>query len=120
MTKCVNIRLMKKSETDAIASLWNKLSYNQMSRDIYYKKNLQFLLNINMNEYYSTCFFNPNCFIFVAEYEGKLIGFVEMWLYKKDFFFNYEDYAYILNGFVDKVKLNVNPLSVPFKLFYAC
>ena len=45
-----------------------------------------------------------------------------MWLYKKDFFFSYEDYAYVLHGIVNKeVKIkNVNPLYIPFKLFQSC
>lgn len=123
MSNHVAIRLMKECETDIVMNLWNKLCYDQTKRDNYYNKDPNLLINLNAaKKYFSNCFKNDNCFIFVAEYERQLVGFAEMWLYKKDFFFSYEDYAYVLHGIVNKeVKIkNANPLYIPFKLFQSC
>lgn len=123
MNKGIIIRSMREYEIDIVTNLWNKLCYDQIDRDNYYNQDPNLLIDLNKaKRYFVDCFKNNNCFIFVAEYKDKLVGFVEMWLHKKDFFFIYEDYAYVLNGFVDKeVKItNLNPLYIPFKLFETC
>ena len=57
----------------------------------------------------------------MAKYNDEIIGFSEMWFFKKDFFFNIEDYAYILHVFVDTdIKTDVNPLLIPYELCCAC
>lgn len=117
----VNIHSMKKNEIDAVSDLFNKLAYNQMNRDVYYPYNPEFLLYADMTDYFRNCFNNRYCYVFVSEYRNKIIGFMELWLRKKDFFFSYEDYAYILHGFVDReVPININPLFIPVKLFQMC
>lgn len=121
MSQKFSVRQMKENETVTVATLWNKLSYNQLSRDIFYEKDHKLLLKANNISYFENCFANPNCFIFVAEYNSEIIGFSELWFYKKDFFFNIEDYAYVLHLFVDtEVKTNINPLSIPCKLCQVC
>ena len=115
------IRSMKYDDIKHVSNLWNKLSYNQLSRDEYYKGNHEDLLKINNIEYFINNFENENCFIFVAEYNHKIIGFSELWFRKKDFFFNMKDYAYIMHLFVDTtIKKNINPLLVPFQLCKVC
>lgn len=121
----VNVRQMNKKEIKTVSNLWNKLAYNQTSRDKYYKSNSKDLLCINNEAYFKNCYCDSNCFIFVADYKNRIIGFSELWLCKKDFFFNIEDYAYILHLFVDTgVKIDkqkdFNPLYVPYALCKAC
>lgn len=118
----VNIRPMKINEVGILSKLWNKLVYNQMSRDIYYDKDPRSLLNLDISNHFKDCFYDSKRFVFVAEYKDILIGYAELWFKKKDFFFfEHEDYAYILNIFVDKESSpNINPLFIPSKLLQAC
>lgn len=121
MEEKIDIHTMKEDEINSVANLWNKLIYNQRSRDIYYLQDLQSLLNIDMKPYFKACFSNSKCCIFVAEYKKKTVGFVEMWAKEKDYFFSYDDYVYLLQGIVDRnVKIDINPLFIPFKLLEAC
>ena len=57
----------------------------------------------------------------MAKHKNNIIGFIEMWFQKKDFYFNIEDYAYGLNLFVDKEKkTGINPMSILYELYRAC
>lgn len=121
MNKHFGVYPMEECDIPAVENLYKQLAYNQMSRDEYYEKDVDAFLHIDNSKYFKYAFDSPDCSIFVAKYKDNIIGFIEMWLRRKDFFFGNEDYAYILNGFVDKeIKLNINPLSVPLKLFQAC
>lgn len=112
---------MEECDIPAVANLYKKLSHNQMSRNEYYEGDADALLHIDSTKYFENAFTNPDCSIFVAKYKNEIIGFSEMWFYRKDFYFNIEDYAYILHLFVDtNIKTNVNPLSIPCKLCRAC
>ena len=115
------IRTYKSKDITDLSRLLYRLIINQSSRDSYNNSKPKDLSKTEIEKYFENCLNNPDCFVFVAEYQYRLIGFAEMWMRKKDFFFGIEDYAYILSGFVDKgIKLNINPLSVPLKLFQAC
>lgn len=119
--KALHIRTYKPKDITDLSVLLYRLIINQSSRDSYNNSETKDLSKAEIKKYFENCLNNPDCFIFVAEHKCNLIGFAEMWLRRKDFFFGNEDYAYILNGFVDKeIKLNINPLSVPLKLFQAC
>lgn len=121
MNKHFGVYPMGESDIPAVANLYNKLAHNQMSRNEYYEKDVNVLLRIDSSKYFKDAFGNPDCSIFVAKYNDKIIGFSEMWFYGKDFYFNIEDYAYILHVFVDtNIKTDVNPLSTPCKLCRAC
>lgn len=111
---------MEEKDIPVVSELWNKLYSNQVSRDEYRKRENPILFYDNVN-YFKNCLTNPDCSIFVAKYRDKIIGFSEMWFYKKDFFFNIEDYAYVLHVFVDTdIETDENPLSIPYKLCLAC
>ena len=111
---------MEKKDIVLISELWCKLASDQLGRDKYYEHDQEILTHDNIL-YFENSFNDPNCFIFVAKYRNKIIGFSEMWFRKKDFFFNIEDYAYILHLFVDtSVKTDVNPLLIPYGLCDAC
>lgn len=119
--KLIKIEQMQPEDICAIANLWSKLAYNQYSRDAYYLKDTKHLLTLDRSKYYESCLNRSDCFIFVARYKSTIVGFVEMWFYKKDFFFNISDYAYILHLFVDtEIKTNVQPLYVPYSLCKVC
>lgn len=119
--KNFSVRPMEYNDIKTVSDLWNKLSYNQLSRDEYYNKNPDNLLKVDNTGYFKNSFENPNCSIFIAEYEHNIVGFSEMWFYEKDFFFNIEDYAYVLHLFVDTaIKVGINPLLIPFELCKAC
>lgn len=115
--------LMEKKDATSVAELWHKLARNQLNRDEYYvnsRSNQEFLTRDSI-AYFENSFDSPDCFVFVAKSNNKIIGFSEMWFRKKDFFFNIEDYAYILHLFVDtSIKTDINPLLIPYELCHAC
>ena len=74
----VNIRQMKINEVSILSKLWNKLVYNQMSRDIYYNQDLAHLLKLNVSSHFKDCFYDSKRFVFIAEYKSKLIGYAEL------------------------------------------
>ena len=117
----INVRKVNKEDINKVTDLWHKLAIDQLSQNQYNKHNKDIFKSTNQQAYFENCLKDSNCEIFVAEYDKILIGFAEIWLYKKDFIFDVEDSAYIMHFFVDKtLKLNINPLSTPLRLFKAC
>ena len=121
MNKHFGVYPMEECDIPAVENLYKQLVYNQMSRDEYYEKDVDAFLHIDNSKYFKYAFDSPDCSIFVAKYKDNIIGFIEMWFYKKDFYFNIEDYAYGMNLFVDKDKrTGTNPMLVLCKLYHAC
>ena len=112
-----NIRRAKEKDIEAIALLWKELSIDQLSKDQYYEGSMEF--NVGM-EQFKNALANDNCCIFVAEVKGDIVGFIEVWLYDKDFHFFVDDYAYILHFFVDaEYRRNKSIIAVVYRLFKA-
>lgn len=93
-----SIRQANLHDLNSITKLWEKLSFDQMSKDEYYEGSLDFSGNSMQIE---DALLNPNCCIFVACNSNTIIGFMEVWTYNKDFYFFIDDYAYILHAFVE-------------------
>lgn len=120
MNKKFGVYPMVEKDIPKVSELWNKLAYNQLSRDEYYDSAVN-ILTVDNTDYFKDCFKNPDRSIFVAKYNSEIIGFSEMWFYNKDFYFNVEDYAYGLHIFVDKdIETDINPLLIPYELLSAC
>ena len=92
------IRQADHKDLQAINALWCQLSSDQLGKDEYYQDNLEF--NGNEGEI-KEALASPKCAIFVAEVDGVVVGFSEVWLYNKDFHFFIADYAYVLHLYVD-------------------
>lgn len=95
------VREAKFSDIEAIKELWRKLGVNQLSKDEYYLKENGEVKEFDCGNYFDNCLKNERCKIFVVEENGKVFGFVEIWIYDKDFYFNVSEYAYILHYYID-------------------
>jgi ribosomal protein S18 acetylase RimI-like enzyme len=112
------VRRAEIRDLKAISELWCKLSYDQLSKDEYYQGDLEFCAN---EQQFMTALNRPECALFVAEVDGVVVGFSEIWLHDKDFHFFSDDYAYILHLFVDpSVRRKSFILSLVNGLFRAC
>ena len=121
MNKNFGVYHMRKGDIPAVANLFNKLVYNQLSRDKYYEEETDHLLYIESTSYFKETFNNANKSIFVAKYNSKVIAFLEILFCEKDFYFNIENYVYCIHLFVDKdIKTNINPLLIISELYRAC
>lgn len=85
-------------DLNRLVELLQKLVEDQLSKDDYFKGDLQYL---NGEELITKAINSEDCGLFVVEKDGVVVGFVEVWLYEKDFYFFADDYAYILNLFID-------------------
>lgn len=109
------IREASIDDLNSVVGLWQKLSIDQMSKDIYYKGELVFEEG---HSQFQDALTNSNCCIFVAEVDNIIVGFIEVWLYQKDFHFFIDDYAYIIHFFVDtEARKSKRILGIVYKLF---
>jgi GNAT superfamily N-acetyltransferase len=92
------IRQAGRNDLQAINALWCQLSVDQLSKDEYYQDDLEFAGNEGQ---IAEALASPECAIFVAEVDGVVVGFSEVWLYNRDFHFFIADYAYMLHLYVD-------------------
>lgn len=115
------IRKMNENDVDQIARLWSMLFIDQTSRNEYINnKDVKYSSNDSLRNRYLDCYKNPNCEILVADLYGKVKGFIEVWLYKKDFYFDVDDYAYILHFFIEKdFKSELSYINISLKLVRA-
>ena len=123
MSSVSNLKICKMeiSEIKNVVSLWYKLAEDQLCQNEYSSLNIKDVKNVTVYNYFSDCYKNNNCEIFLAKHEDIIVGFAEIWARKKDFIFEPENYGYILHFFVDKKFYHeINPLSAPLKLFREC
>jgi GNAT superfamily N-acetyltransferase len=92
------IREAQLKDLNRLVELLQKLFENQLSKDDYYQGDFKFL---NGEALMTEAINSEKCGLFVAEKDGGVVGFVEVWLHEKDFYFFIDDYAYILNFFID-------------------
>jgi len=93
------IREAAAEDLDVVVELWKKLSVDQMSKDPYYHGSMEFQ---GGREQFAESLSSHDCRIFLAEEDGCVIGFIEVWLYPSDFYFFVDDYAYILHLYVEE------------------
>ncbi|EJO5347409.1 GNAT family N-acetyltransferase [Clostridium botulinum] len=104
-------------DLDKITKLWRELSIDQLGKDNYYEGSLEFDCG---NHQIKESIINDNCGMFVVEYNKEIHGFVEVWINRKDFSFEHNDYAYILHYYIDKKGRNVrNIYSIIYHLYRA-
>lgn len=101
-----------------IVDLWQKLSYDQLSKDEYYEGEMVFE---GGKSQFERALRDSNCAIFVGLLDGNIVGFSEVWLHNKDFHFFIDDYGYILHFYIDvQARKDERTLGLIFKLYGAC
>ncbi|NFV42803.1 GNAT family N-acetyltransferase [Clostridium botulinum] len=109
------VREAKLSDLDNILELWRELSVDQLGKDNYYKGSLEF--NCGDGQIKESII-NDNCGMFVVEYNEEIHGFVEVWINRKDFSFEHNDYAYILHYYINEKGRNVrNIFTIMYHLY---
>ncbi len=104
-------------DLDAIIKLWYELMKDQMGKDPYYEGPLEFT---GGQQQFTNALQNPNCGIFVAEADNKIVGFIEIWLKNKDFYFFVDDYAYILHFMItEEIRRDRRIYAVNHQLYKA-
>jgi ribosomal protein S18 acetylase RimI-like enzyme len=112
-----NIRSATMDDLEDVKRLWRELSYDQLSHDEYYSGDFEF----DGNDQYISALSSTDCQIFVAEINNNIVGFIEVWLYSRDFHFFIDDYAYILHLYIDETARKQNIIwGLIFKLFREC
>lgn len=106
------IRQATLEDLDSVSMLWEKLALDQLSKDNYYKGDLHI---DDSKSQFKDSLSNPNCCILIACKENIIVGFIEIWLYNKDFYFFIDDYAYILHAFIEPSVRNYKLASKLFK-----
>ena len=96
------IREMNEQDVTTVARFWNALAIDQLSQDKYYKSDLLSIGKIDQSQYYKKCLNSSRCKVFVVCIDGEICGFSEIWIYEKDFYFDIENYGYILHFFIEK------------------
>lgn len=113
----LNIRKATLSDLNKVVELWQKLFVDQMARDPYFKGSL---VAKGGEKQFTDALTDQNCCIFLAEVDGSIVGFIEVWLYNRDFYFFVDDYAYILHFFIDEgVRHDRRIISINDRLFKA-
>lgn len=92
------IRQASISDINHVTELWKKLAIDQLTQDNFFTGDIDFT---DCNEQVSDSLTNSNCCIFIAYTSTSIIGFIEVWLQNKDFYFFEDDYAYIMHMFID-------------------
>ncbi|MCX7749831.1 MAG: GNAT family N-acetyltransferase [Clostridia bacterium] len=98
----ISLRQATIEDLDQVIELWKKLSLEHLKKDCYYKGSLE--LDGQGIGQFENALTNPDCGIFVAESEGIIFGFSEVWKHRSDMQFFADDYAYILHMYVDEDK----------------
>jgi hypothetical protein len=113
-----SIREATKDDLKSITDLWIKLSYDQLSKDEYYKESLTFDAS---GEQFINALEDPRCCIYVAEMDNSIVSFVEVWLKERDFYFFADDYAYILHFFVETSARKTRDIySIIYRMYKVC
>lgn len=93
------IRKATENDSVSIKSLINKLIIDQLGNDEYFNKD--FSLVKPSKEMIINRINNPFFYFYIAEKNDITIGFIEAFYQKKDFYFPYNDYIYILHAYVE-------------------
>jgi hypothetical protein len=110
----VIIRKMDIQDCHKISLLWEKLCIDQITRN-HHADNGD--ISTLPNKRFDTYLDSNISQIFVAEFESQVVGFIDVWLQPKDFYFEIADYAYILHFYIEKSIPNY--INVSLKLFRA-
>ncbi|WP_416044966.1 GNAT family N-acetyltransferase (plasmid) [Clostridium tyrobutyricum] len=70
-----------------------------MSKDKYFDKDLSLVKP--SKEIIISHVQNPSSYFYIAQENDEIIGFIEAFYQKKDFYFPYNDYIYILHAYVE-------------------
>lgn len=81
----------------AINALWNALLKDQLGKDHYYKGSLE---ECDNTDNIKRDINNSNHKIFLAECDHDVVGFIEMCIMAKDYYYFISDYAYIIQSYV--------------------
>lgn len=95
------IRIAEAGDINSVASMWLKLSLDQLSKDPYFTGEIPCDIQGAIGNYLEVIK-NKDCGIYVLENESKLYGFIEVWKHERDFHFFEDDYAYVLHYYIEE------------------
>lgn len=93
----IKIREVNLSDLDDILEMLRNLCIDQLGKDDFYKGSLEFNFHENCIK---DSIINEKCGLFVAEYNKKVQGFIEVRIDVNNFKFEHNNYAYIVNLYV--------------------
>ncbi|MBS5953803.1 MAG: GNAT family N-acetyltransferase [Paraclostridium bifermentans] len=93
----IKVREANLSDLDDILEMLRNLGIDQLGKDDFYKGSLEFNFNENCIK---NSIINEKCGLFVAEYNEKVQGFIEVRIDVNNFKFEHNNYAYIVNLYV--------------------
>lgn len=91
------IRRAQAKDSEGLLDLWRKLGRDQFVKDPYYQGDLDICFNYDFKGIIQ----RPECCIFVAEADRRIVGFIEVWIRKKDQGFYIDDHIYMMHSFVE-------------------
>ncbi|WP_371025374.1 GNAT family N-acetyltransferase [Paraclostridium ghonii] len=94
----INVREANLSDLNSVLEMLRYLGIDQLGKDDFYKGSLDF--NFDENYLKNKFILNEKCGLFIVEYDGKIQGFIDVWIDMNDFKLEYNNYAYIMNLYV--------------------
>ena len=112
----IKIRALKKKDIPQMVNLYLEFVKDQMDRNRYCKRRDYDYFN-RKPDYYEKVIRSSHDEIFIGEDKGILVGCMAVSKYAPDFLFEFDNYAYLCDGFVRKA-YRTSKLS--FYLYEAC
>lgn len=113
------VRKAELEDITYIASMWIKLSEDQLQKDKLYMGEIPNDITESI-DHYRSLIKNKNCGIFVLENDGSIYGYIEVWKSAKDFHFFIDDHAYILHYYIEEQFRNSPKSTFFFHQLYNC
>jgi len=101
----IKVREANLSDLNNVLEMLRDLGIDQLGKDDFYKGSLDF--NFDENQIKNSIM-NEKCGLFVAEYDEKVQGFIEVRIDVNNFKFEHNNYAYIVNLYVKPESRNNN------------
>ena len=95
------VRPAEMGDLGKIVQLWQELSKGQLGKDPYYNGSLEFKGGYNQLK---ESIESEDCGIFVAENEGSVEGFIEVWTQVSAYQLEHDDCAYIVHCILNNQK----------------
>lgn len=103
----IKVRKATLSDLDNVIEMLRNLGIDQLEKDDFYIDSLDITPDENCIK---STILNEKCGLFVAEHDEKVQGFIEVWIDQNSFKFEHNNYAYILNLYVQPESRNNNGL----------
>lgn len=110
------IREAMLDDLDDIVRLWRRLSRGQMSKDPFYKGDLEFAGGYHQME---ESIKSQESGVFIAKYDGKIQGFIEVWSELRGFQIERQDCGYIVHCILDNQSRKIGSSYYVARRLYA-